>query len=812
MRFTLSWLKRFINLNLTASELAEKLTQLGHEVEEITNSAEALEPFIIAEIKEATPHPDADKLRCCQVYDGKQMIKIVCGAANARAGIKVVLAPLGTKIPTNGMVIKAATIRGQESCGMLCSAAELGLEAYFEDADTGIIELPSNAPVGEKFASTYGYDDPVLELKITPNRGDCLSVYGIARELAAVEAGELIADPFPELSSLRNEIAKTKPAEIPIKLEHEGCTQFAAGKVENLTAHKTPEWMQRQLIAIGERSISLVVDITNYLMFSYGQPLHAYDANKITDLTVRQASQDEPFKALDSNEYKLNSEVMVVSSKGKAVAIAGVIGSEESGCQETTNSIILEAAHFTAEAVIKSGRQVNINTSSRYRFERHVDHTLPFSIAQLALAMIAYFTKGKASGVLLVGSNREKPEVIKLNKGHFAKLTGLNLELAMMPKLLERLGCIVTENNNYFAVIPPTWRPDLILPEDLIEELLRLHGYDNLPTTKLSDGPETTHTNLSYQRKITTQQQLSGRGLYEVVTWSMNPVITASRYSSGVKPITLANPIRPDLAAMRPTIIHGLLEVLLTNIRRGIQRGAWFEVGPVYSTEYAQLQTTCCTWLRAGNVEPRNHYGERQVDFFDVKADLEALVVSFGLNPEGLTWQRLDQLPAEQDSKLDLHNIYHPTRSSGVKLGKKLVAVVGELHPALLAEYGIKTPAVAAELWLDTLPQAKVKSASKPPLTLNNFPVVKRDFAFIINRNQEIGRFIKAIAAVNKQVIKQVNVFDIYSDEQLASNNEYSVALEVTLAADHTLTEVEINQISDEIVARASEYDARLRN
>ncbi|MEO0347736.1 MAG: phenylalanine--tRNA ligase subunit beta [Pseudomonadota bacterium] len=798
MRFTYSWLCEYLTPNLSASELIGKLNELGFEVEAVINRKPALASFIIAEITHASQHPEADRLKLCKVNDGNNIIDIVCGGSNARTGIKVVLAPVGAVIPSNNLTIKASTIRGAASNGMLCSADELDLSDYFICPSSGIIELNSDSPVGANFASHFGLDDLIIDIDVTPNRGDALSIYGLARDLAAAGYGTL-----KPLTQITKPVAEINPEELKISINHADCRKFTAVKVAN-TNNKlaTPFWLKSRLVACGYGSQSLLVDIGNYVMHALGQPLHIYDAKYINDLTVATAQNNEQFDALDGKTYELSSEVMTVQSRHKTVAIAGVIGGKDSSCNVDTNNIIIEAAYFMPEAVIKTGRAVNVHSEARHRFERNCDPMLPESAAQLATNLVTELASGKIVASHTVTNNdlpTAKP--ITLTTAQFSQLIGYDLELNTMANYLTQLGCSVDINASTITATPPSWRHDLTITADLIEEIIRLHGYNNIPMTPL---PPTAAQSLlplndNNYRSWRAIKTLTSLGLNEVICWSMTSINDHSQFTNAA-PITIKNPLNSELTAMRPSLLPNLLKQATINKRHQQPNYHIFEIGPVFSRDYQQLQQDQIAILRCGQIGDTHYLGNDNADFYYAKHDLVQLAPTLGLKPSSLRFQ-------QHDSSF---NIYHPNKSADVYLGNKLLARIGELHPLLLKHYQLAAPVSACEIILANLPPAKASAYYRGNLDLTQVPAVYRDFAIVVPKSMPAFEVQSAITKADRKLITNTTIFDIYVGNQIAAECK-SLAIKVTMQAKHTLSDQEIDNCYSKIISAIEKLGGNLR-
>lgn len=779
MKFTLNWLKEYLETDASLEQITETLTAIGLEVEEVVDKSAALSAFRVAQIVDAKPHPDADKLRVCRVNTGAEELQIVCGAPNARAGINVVLAPIGTIIPTNGMKIKPAKIRGVESSGMMCSAAELGLG---EDHN-GIIELPAcNDNLGKKFVEEAGLNDPMIEIAITPNRGDCLGVYGIARDLAAAGLGKL--------KPLKVEAVKESfDSEMNVKLEDkELCQLFFGRYFKNVKNGESPAWLKQRLEAIGLRPISVLVDITNYIAFTFGRPLHVYDAKKLKgDLVVRQAKAKEDFKALDEKAYQLPEGLPVVADDVAVHALGGVIGGLDSGCDENTTDVFLEVALFDADAVAKAGRAMEIQTDSRYRFERRVDPAFLETATAIASQMIVELCGAEASKPVRVGKEPVWQNSINFEAEDVARIGGVELSKSECERILKTLGFDIDGKK----VAVPSWRPDVEGVADLVEEVLRIHGYDNIPTTPLPQAEKTSEPSVAPQQSRVSKARrlLVSRGMMEAITWSFMPSDLAKAFGHKDDGLLLQNPISSELDCMRPSMIPNLLQAVSRNAARGVSDLALFEIGPVFFEAKPGGETRHISGVRSGAVIARNVHGAaRNADLFDVKADALAALESMGAPVANL------QVSADAPSW------YHPGRSGVLKLGKSVLAVFGEIHPAILKQLDVKTSVAAFEVFADNLPDVKKKGKSRSKLTISDYQSSTRDFAFIVDADVEAESMLRAARNADKQLIKDATLFDIYQGKGVEDGKK-SVALSVLIQpSDRTLTDKELEAVQQKVI------------
>ncbi|MBL0319020.1 MAG: phenylalanine--tRNA ligase subunit beta [Alphaproteobacteria bacterium] len=785
MKFTLSWLKDYLETDASLADIADMLTRVGLEVESLDDRAQ-LAPFMIAEIKEAEPHPQAERLRVCNVFNGHETLQIVCGAPNARAGIKVVMAPIGAIIPSNKLEIKASSIRGVNSNGMLCSAAELSLG---EDGD-GIMELPAHAQVGQPYAAFAGLNDPVIEVAITPNRGDCLGVYGIARDLAAAGLGTLKTLSIPEISG-----KGSSPVNVTLNNPH--CPYFIGRYFRHLTNKQSPLWMQQRLQAIGLKPLSALVDITNYIAYTYNRPLHVYDVKKLQgQLDVRLSNEGEKLTTLQHKEAILPGGLTVIADQANVQAVGGVIGSEASGCDENTTEAFLEIAYFDPAHVATSGRKLGIHTDSRYRFERNVDPVFMMDAAALTSQLILELCGGEASELVIAGTAPSRDKIIEFNMERVYSLGGVRASVEVIARIINALGFVVTDKGNgTLSLKVPTWRPDIDGEADIVEEVSRIYGYHHIEETLLPGIAERTQPVATPQqnRHWMLRHLLAARGMMEMVSWSFMSSQTAQKFHPVVPALTLRNPISADLDVMRQTIIPHMLDVMKRNHNRGFSDLALFESGPVFLAE-ATKQQSVMAGLRSGQHDRQQpHQGARIVDVFDAKADIFALIEASGIPTENLS------------VTTDTPSWYHPGRSGCIKLGKAVLGYFGEIHPAIRDAFDLPMAVVAFECILDHIPAAKVKATrTKPRLVLSEFQKVDRDFAFMLDDAISAEQLLRSVRSAEKQLITQVTIFDVYKGKGIEPGKK-SVAFSVTLTPkDKTLTDQEINQVSQLIIDNVS--------
>ncbi|MCV6574271.1 MAG: phenylalanine--tRNA ligase subunit beta [Cohaesibacter sp.] len=793
MKFTLSWLKDYLETDASLEEILEKLTIIGLEVEEVIDQAQILKDFTVAYVEEAEQHPDADRLRVCKVNTGKEVLQIVCGAPNARAGIKVVLAQNGSIIPTNGMKLKPTKIRGVESNGMMCSEREMGLS---EEHD-GIMELPQDAPIGEPFAPILGLDDPVIDIAITPNRGDALGVYGVARDLAGAGLGTLKEKTPTEIKG-----SFDSPVGVELKFadgDNAPCPIFTGIYVKGVKNGPSPDWMQRRLRAIGLRPINALVDITNYLSYDRGRPLHVYDADKLSgNIHVRLGQQGESLTALDDKDYNVPTDVCVIADDSGAIGFGGIMGGATTGSQEETRNVFIECAWFDPIRIAKSGRSLGIQSDARYRFERTVDPAFVIPGQYAAAQMVLDLCGGEASHIVIAGEAPVKDRIIDFPMSEVKRLAGLETSDIEIKTVLKRLGFWVSGTGDDVKIAVPTFRPDIHGKADIVEEVVRVIGVDQVKPVALPRLNDVTKPPLTDRQKRigNARRALAARGMVEAVTWSFTEAKYAKLFGGGKPELTLINPISSDLSDMRPSLLPGLMQAAQRNADRGFNDLALFEVGQIFLGDKPEEQFTHATGLRRGAAKMAGtgrHWREASgtVDVFDVRADALAVLESMGLDSSKL--QIVSGGP----------DWYHPGRSGKIQLGpKNVISTFGELHPKILDQLKVDGPICAFEITIENVPAAKKKATkSKPALILSDLQPVRRDFAFVVDQSVTAATILRAANGADKKLIAGVNLFDLYEGEHMEEGKK-SVAFEVTLQPkDKTLTDEEIEAISSKIVA-----------
>jgi phenylalanyl-tRNA synthetase beta chain len=778
MKFTHSWLKEHLDTSASLQEILDGLVGVGLEVEEVSDRTQELAAFKVAYVVEAEKHPNADKLRLCKVETETGIIQVVCGAPNARAGMKAIIALPGAVIPATKDVLQLGSIRGQESQGMMCSERELLLS---EEHD-GIIDVQGDWPVGTPAVVALGLDDPMIYIKVTANRPDALGIHGLARDLAAKGLGTL--KPLNAAT-----VKGTFKSPISVSLETEGCPLFVGRYFRGVKNGPSPAWLQRRLKSIGLRPISTLVDITNYITFTYARPLHVFDADKTHgNISARAAKDGETLLALDGKAYTLNSQMTVIADERGAEGIAGIMGAEASGCSDTTTNVFLEAAYFDPRQTAATGRKLSINSDARYRFERGIDPAFTQTGAELATRMILELCGGEASELVVAGAAPDTTRSYTLRKNRVESLGGVIVPWAEQLRILRDLGFVVSEDG---VANPPTWRPDIKGEADLVEEICRIHGLDKIASAPM-DRPNAIARpvlNPLQKRMLSARRTLATRGFNEAVTWAFIPEAHAKLFGGGQHELKLSNAISSELTDMRPSLLPNLIAAAGRNIARGFADLTLAEVGHAYAGDKPADETLRAAGIRRGAYVSRNvHGGTRNVDAFDVKADVLAVLEACGLASP----QIVSGAPAW----------FHPGRSGTLQMGpQNKLAFFGEIHPRILSAMDVKGPLVAFEIILNALPSSKSKGAARAALLNFDLMPLSRDFAFVVDDQVQAAELLKAVKGVDKVLISDAQVFDVYKLE----GGKTSLAVEVTLQPrEKTLTEAEIEALSAKIVATAA--------
>ncbi|WP_027543735.1 phenylalanine--tRNA ligase subunit beta [Bradyrhizobium sp. WSM2254] len=793
MKFTLSWLKDHLDTDEPLERLAEKLTMIGLEVENIEDKAKALKPFTIAKVISAEQHPNADRLRVCMVDtgDGGAPVQVVCGAPNARAGLVSVFSAPGTYIPGKDITLGVGTIRGVESRGMLCSAAELQIS---NDHD-GIMELPADAPIGAAYAEWAALGDPVVEINLTPNRQDCTGVHGIARDLAAADMGKF---KDPTIKAIKGEF----PCPVKVTVEDATlCPGFALRLVRGVKNGPSPEWLQKRLTAIGLRPINALVDITNFMTYDRARPLHVFDAKKVKgNLVVRRARDGETLLALDGRTYNLDSATCVIADEHGVESLAGIMGGEASGCDENTTDVLIESALWNEINIAQTGRKLGINSDARYRFERGVDPAFMVPGLELATRLVMEMCGGTPSENVVVGKAFGDDRVIDFPVTEVKRLSGIEVPQPEMKRILTHLGFMMAGPGPVVKVAVPSWRSDVHGKADIVEEIVRIFGVDKVPMTPFERGEDARKPVLTplQLRTRRARRALASRGIIEAVTWSFITKSAAKLFGGGQRELEVANPIASDLSDMRPTLLAGLIAAAQANADRGFGDVALFEVGQVFKGDRPQDQFMAASGVRRGFASSeglgRHWSGSAQADLFDAKADALAVLAASGAPMQAL------QIVAGGPGWL------HPGRSGTIQIGpQNVLGYFGEMHPRALEALGADGPLTVFEVILDRIPEAKKKpTRAKPVIELSAFQPVSRDFAFIVDRTVKAGDIVRAALSVDKKLITGVNVFDVYEGKGI-DDGKKSIAIAVTIQPrEKTLTDQEIEAVAAKVVAEVT--------
>ncbi|MCT7665304.1 phenylalanine--tRNA ligase subunit beta [Shinella kummerowiae] len=795
MKFTLSWLKDHLDTDASLDDICAKLTAIGLEVEEVDDKA-AFKPFVIAKVVSAEQHPNADKLRVLMVDTGKgDPIQVVCGAPNARTGLVGAFAAPGTYVPGIDVTLAVGTIRGVESRGMMCSEKELEIS----DNHDGIIDLPADAPVGQSYAAYAGLDDPVIEINLTPNRPDCTSIYGIARDLAASGLGTLKTPKAPSFA-----VEGETPVKVKLDLGGDDhlCPGFALRLVRGVKNGPSPRWMQQRLLAIGLRPINALVDITNYMTFDQGRPLHVFDAAKVKgNLVVRRAVDGEKVLALDTREYTLNPSNVVIADDNGVESIGGIMGGEHSGCDENTVDVLIESALWDPMNIAKSGRSHGIITDARYRFERGVDPEYMVPGLERATELVLELCGGTPAKTDVVGYKGFDAKIVDFPFAEVKRLTGLEVSSDESVDILNRLGFTVTGSGERVSVAVPSWRPDVDGKADLVEEVMRIHGVDKIrPAPLESHGAVNGRILTTLQiRSRVAKRALASRGMMEAVTWSFIPKAHAELFGGGAPSLALSNPIASDMSDMRPSLLPGLLAAAQRNADKGYGDVALFEVSGTYENDRPEGQRRVAGGIRRGTASLAGagrlwsnaaKGGGKAVDVYDAKADALAVIEACGL-PMGNV-----QIEAGAPAW------YHPGRSGTIKMGPKIVlGYFGEFHPKALAALDVSGALCGFEIYVDAMPEPKKKvTRTKPALDLSPFQAVKRDFAFVVDKTVDAGAIVRAASGADRKLIAGVNVFDVFEGASVGEGKK-SIAIEVVIQpTDKTLTDEDFEALTAKIV------------
>jgi phenylalanyl-tRNA synthetase beta chain len=792
MKFTLSWLKEHLETDASLDDIVAAMVSVGLEVEAVENPAERLAAFTIGEVLEAEKHPDADKLKVCRVATKDGEMQIVCGAPNARAGIKIAYAPVGAYVPGIDVTLKKAKIRGVESFGMMCSAREMELG----DDHDGIIEAPAEAKVGDPIAGWLGVNDPVIDFEVTPNRPDTNGVNGVARDLAAAGLGKLIT---PQPQPIKGEFENTQKIGLHFPDSAAGaCPAFAGRMIKGVKNSPSPQWLQDKLRAIGLRPINALVDITNYMSYDRARPLHVYDADKLKgEIHARLGAKGETLLALDGKEYGADDTITVIADDNDVLGFGGVMGGEATGCTEGTVNVFIECAYFDPLRTAKTGRKTGLNTDARYRFERGVDPNFILPGLEMATQLILDMCGGSPSEIELAGAVPPFQKTVLFPPAEVKRLTGMDVAPEECERILTALGFMVRKSEPW-QVDAPSWRPDIGGKADLVEEIARIVGFDHLrtQTLPLCNAIEMPKLSSAQRRRMRARRALAARGLNEAITWSFTDQCDAALFCDGEdwlksQGLILANPISADLSAMRPSILPNLIAALQRNADRGRDDLALFETAPIYAGDQPEDQMIAATGVRLSH-PPRHWQGaSEEADVFTVKTDAITALEAAGAPIASL------------QTTADAPQWYHPGRSGVLRLGPNVLAHFGEVHPRVLKHMDVKGPILAFEAFLDSIPAPKKKATkTKPALDTSELLPLSRDFAFVVDDNIAADTLLKAVRGAEKKLIADAVLFDVYQGKGVPEGKK-SLAVEVTIQPrEKTLTDEEIEAISARIIAQ----------
>ena len=786
MIITLSWLKEHLKTNAKEAEIIDKLTNIGLEVEEVKENSSELRDFKIAKILKAEKHPNADKLKVCDVsIGGKEILKVVCGAPNARDGLVTIYAPPGATIPKSKLKLKVATIRGVESRGMLCSENELNLS---DDSD-GIIELKNkDKEIGKSYF--FSKSEKAIDISITPNRADCLGVRGLARDLSSTGIGKLLPLKKKKLKQSTKHLIKTSITKDPLQ----GCLTFGSCYIKGIVNKESPGWLKQKLISLGLKPISAVVDITNYVMFDLNRPLHAYDADKIDkEIIVRDSKEGEEFEALDNKKYKLKKGMCVITDKSSILGLGGIIGGTKTSTELETKNILLESAYFLPTSIRKTARDLSINTDAKYRFERGIDPNSIIEGLQLATELIIKICGGEASKFIITGKNFKKNKSLKFDVQKFESLIGIPISINEAQKILSSLGFKCKKGKKNLEVEIPSWRPDINQDADLIEELIRIKGFKNIKLIEPIRKRENDTLNFKQKLFHLSQRSIASKGYLETVTWSFTDSKIDKQFTKGEKEIEIFNPISSDLNVLRRSIYSNLAIHLKKNQDRGYEDLSLFEIGPTFFGKNPGEQQIILGALKSGKVSRKSWIEkERKVDVFDIKSDVVKTLIELGVDKQNLF--------VSNNTK----HCYHPGRSGSINLKSEKgpqLAFFGELHPAITKKLNFKEPNIfGLEIFLKNIPEPNKKiRQTKKSFQVSDFQKSERDFAFVIDKIFKINLLEKIIKEIDS-LIQEVTTFDVYDGENIPQDKK-SVAVNVTLQAENkTLSEKDLDQISKKII------------
>ena len=782
MKFTIGWLKDHLKTNKTEPQIIEKLNNIGLEVEKVEPVKNELSDFIVAKIIKSEKHPNADRLKLCHVDIGKkELIKVVCGGPNARDKLLTIYAPPGSIIPKNSMKLEVSKIRGETSYGMLCSESELNLSNESE----GIIEL--NQSYKKKIGKSYfnNKSENVIELSITPNRPDCLGIRGIARDLSASGFGKLLENKSFKIKKEGKQYLKIRIE----KNKNQACSIFGSCIIKNIKNQESPEWLKRRILTLGLRPISAVVDITNYVMFDLNRPLHAYDADKINKgIIVRNSKKGENFKALDNKDYELDDGMCVISDHKGVLGLGGIIGGTGSGTELSTKNILLESAYFDPEITRKTAKKLDLNSDAKFRFERGIDPNSISTGLKKASEMIVKICGGEVSNIDIQFTKKLKTKKISFDPNLASKTIGIKIKTNEIIKILQDLGFKIKKKNKLLNIEIPSWRPDVHGQVDLVEEIIRIKGFDKIKSIEPERKRLKPTLNFLQRHFHLAKRSIASKGYLEAITWSFTDAKINNRFKENFEEIKILNPISSDLNVLRSSLYPNLIYYLQKNLDRGIENQSLFEIGPSFTGKKPGQQQTVICAIKKGDL----------LDVFSIKKDLVQTLIELGIEKN------------ETSTDIKTPSYYHPGRSGLIfaKKNQQLLAYFGQIHPKIFDNvYGF-------EIFLEDLVKYKSQNKkNKPSITFSDYQKSDRDFAFVVEKGFKAQELIDIIANVDKSLVKNVKIFDVYEGENIPSNKK-SIALKVTIQSDYkTLNEKDLNEISQKIISNVEEKaSAKLRS
>jgi phenylalanyl-tRNA synthetase beta chain len=791
MKITFKWLKEYLETDASCEMICEKLTQIGLEVEDITDTASNLKGFDCVLVENTTKHPESDHLNVCTVKTATgKTLQIVCGAPNVKSGVKAVLANVGSIIPSTKTELKKSKIRGKESQGMLCSEKELCLG----DDHDGILLLPNDTPLGKNIAEIKNMDDVLIDIYVTPNRGDCLGIYGIARSLSSTGIGNLKKiEEFTLKETIKNKFE--------VSIESEYCDEFAIRYIKNVNNCESPEWLKEKLSSVGFTPKSALVDITNYVMWIINRPMHCYDANTINgNFIVKNSIGNEKFCAIDRNEYILPpNTILITDDSDKIMGLGGIMGGLDTATKMQTTDIVLECAVFDSINIAQTTRKISLNSDAKYRFERGVDYATTELALNYATKLVVEICGGEVSEIVKQTNKKVEKKNIEFIFQDIKDVLGIEIPQPNVIEILTKLGYEVQNDTNKIKVKVPTWRNDVSIKENVIEDIIKIYGYDNLEPLeivkdKIGEDEVNVYNKLISDKYWEVNKLLAGNGMTEIISYTFINENLASEFTTLNSNLKIINPITIDMAYMRPTIIPSMLNIIKYNIDRGIDNVSIFENGMVFSGTETQNQKRVLSGIRYGLTTDKDIFKtSRNYDIYDIKKDLFDVLELFNINAENLIITN------------DFPNYYHPTKSGAIKMGNLIIGVFGEIHPLKVRKFDIKGKVNAFELYLNIIPKLKQKSTQKKKFILNELQPIYRDFAFIVDKNIEFGKIVSMVKKVEKELIKEVNLFDVYQGNGI-DNNKKSIAFSVKIYPIlKSLTTEEIDIISDKIIKEISD-------